>query len=89
MKESIEFDEQASKEYAAQILSYKAIRYVLRISLLILIVFLFPRCFYVGISYLKAEKWLEAIALFKRSETQVIGALKHHDAVTNKNTVSI
>jgi signal recognition particle subunit SRP68 len=69
MKETKEFDEQGTKEYAAQILSYKAIR-----------------CYYVGISYLKAEKWLEAIALFKRSESQIDTTLKHHDAVTNKDT---
>jgi len=35
------------------------------------------RCYYVGMTYLSAEKWAEAIALFKKSETQIRIAAAH------------
>lgn len=43
------------------------------------------RCFFVGVSYMKLDKFLEAMALFRRAEGQIIDALKHHDAVAVKD----
>jgi hypothetical protein len=34
---------------------------------------------------MKADKHMEAMALFRRSEAQAIDALKHHDAVSAKD----